>query len=108
YLENLTMGGSPFRGSWATFEANFQRRFMPLSTTDAAQDALKKIRQGKDSVTEYMSKFDQDTSQSGWSSDDHRQCFYIGFNEKVKDFLCLTNMPTNPFTDLRGALLQID
>jgi antibiotic biosynthesis monooxygenase (ABM) superfamily enzyme len=67
------------------------RRFAPLDTAEAAREVLKKIRQGKQSVAEYMAQFDQYTGQTGWSDADHRQQFYDRLAEVVKDGLALTD-----------------
>jgi hypothetical protein len=71
-LEELQHGWDPFGGIWQTFINQFSRRFAPLDTAEAAQEVLKKIRQGKGSVPEYMAQFDQHTGLTGWSDADHR------------------------------------
>jgi hypothetical protein len=67
YLEELRTGTIPFTGLWATFVDHFSRRFTPLDTADAAQDALKKVQQKNGTVAEYTSLFDQYLAQTGWS-----------------------------------------
>ena len=59
---------------------------MPQDINETACEALKKLKQGKDSVVEYMSKFDQFTSQTGWSDADHRQQFYDGLTDAMRPF----------------------
>ncbi len=107
YLETIQTGGDPFP-TYADFEITFNRRFAPLDSTQAARDALKSIRQGKRSVVEYMSHFDQYIQQTGWSSEDHRQRFYNGLNDNIKDILPLTNAPVATFDELRQASQSID
>ena len=72
YLEELGWGKQPFQGDWAEFEKAFTQRFMPQDLQEVAHEALKHIKQGKQMVVEYMSKFDQYTMQTGWSDADHR------------------------------------
>jgi hypothetical protein len=55
-----------------------------------------------------MAKFDQHTAQSGWSEADHRQRFYDGLDEKVKDTLSYTDLPTGTFLQLREAANKVD
>ena len=74
----------PFTSNWGNFTAAFECRFSPLDTAEAAHKVLKTIQQGKDSVAEYMSKFDQFTGQTGWSDLGHRQRFYDSLNDKVQ------------------------
>ncbi len=108
YLEKIGTVNPPFAGSWVDFKTAFEKHFMPLSTTQTARDALKAIRQGSRSVAEYMSKFDQYTSQTGWSADDHRQRFYDGLSDRIKDALPLTAMAVATFDELRSAAQTLD
>ena len=98
----------PFTSNWGTFTAAFEHRFSPLDTAETAHEVLKKIQQGKDSMAEYLSKFDQYTGQTGWSDLDHRQRFYDSLNEKVKDFLAITDRPHATFAELTTAAQTID
>ena len=91
YLEELAQGGSPFTGDYDNFVAAFNKRFAPHDSTKTAQDALKHIKQGKNSVAEYQAQFDQFTSQTGWSNTDHRTRFYDGLSESIKDSLAITD-----------------
>ena len=50
---------------------------------------LKALKQGKSSVAEYISKFDQCMQQTGWSDVDHHTRFYDGLNEAIKDTLAI-------------------
>ena len=75
YLEELGRGNYLFKGDWAKFEDALTKCFMPLDSKEAVREVLKKIQQGKDSVTEYLSKFDQYTMQTGWLDEDHCTCF---------------------------------
>jgi hypothetical protein len=103
HLEELQHGRDPFGGIWQTFVDQFSRRFAPLDTAESAREALKKIRQGKGSVPEYMAQFDQHTGQTGWSDADHRQRFYDGLSEFVKDGLALTDRPIGTFDEVTGC-----
>ena len=91
YLEELAQGGSPFMGDYDNFVAAFNKHFAPHDSTKTAQDALKHIKQGKNSVAEYQAQFDQFTSQTGWSNTDHRTRFYDGLSESIKDSLAITD-----------------
>ena len=53
YLEDLSQGGSPFTGDYDNFVARFNKHFAPHDSTETARDALKHIKQGKNSVVEF-------------------------------------------------------
>ena len=109
YLEELLkLRRAPFGGNWATFESEFTKRFIPLDISETARDALKKIKQSKMSVAEYQSMFDQYSKQTGWSDNDHRQRFYDGLTDRIKDALSLTNLPIETLEELRTAARSID
>jgi hypothetical protein len=109
HLEIIKTGAMPFGGDWTDFEREFTKRFIPLDISEAAREALKKIQQGStESVAEYISKFDQYTTQTGWSEADHRQRFYDGLQEKIKDILSYTDQPTGTFTQLREASSKVN
>ena len=91
YLEELGRGKLPFGGNWADFETAFTRRFMPQDAQDVAREALKNIKQGKQTVAEYTSKFDQYTMQTGWLDADHCTQYYDGLSDKVKDSMAITD-----------------
>ena len=103
YLETLALGRHPFSGLYRNFMDAFTKRFAPLDSTEAMRDALKALKQGKSSVAEYISKFDQFTQQTGWSDTDHRTRFYDGLTEGVKDALTFTNRPTTSLNELKTA-----
>ena len=65
YLELLAQGLLAFQGDFSHFVQVFLKHFAPLNTTEAARDALKALKQGKNSVAEYISRFDQYTGQTG-------------------------------------------
>ena len=71
YLEEITTGGSPFGSDYDQFKAAFNKRFAPMDSAEAARDALKQLKQGRDSVVEYQAKFNQFTAQTEWSDADH-------------------------------------
>jgi Retrotransposon gag protein len=108
HLETLKNGTIPFTSSWTEFEREFTKRFIPLDVSESAREALKKLKQGKDSVAEYISKFDQYTTQTGWSDADHRQRFYDGLNDKIKDVLAYTDQTITTLTQLKDASSKID
>jgi hypothetical protein len=108
YLEDISHGNTPFRADWALFTEVFLKRFAPLDSSESARAALKSIKQGKGSVAEYIANFDQYTSQTGWSDADHRQRFYDGLNEKVKDYLAISDKPSASFIDCRKVAQDID
>ena len=103
YLETLAAGRHPFSGYYRNFTEAFTKRFAPLDSTEAARDALKALKQGKGSVAEYISKFDQFVQQTGWSDADHRTWFYDGLTEGVKDALTFTDWPTTTLNELKTA-----
>ena len=84
YLEDLAQGGSPFTGDYDNFMVAFNKRFAPHNSTKTARDVLKHIKQGKNSVAEYQARFDQFTSQTGWSNANHRTRFYDGLSEAIR------------------------
>jgi hypothetical protein len=108
YLEEIQAGNMPFGGVWQTFLDHFTRRFAPLNTEDSARDALKRTRQNKGTVAEYMAMFDQYAGQTGWSPVDLRQRFYDGLNDRVKDALAGTHQPIGTIDELRVAAQSLD
>ena len=108
YLEEQGQGKYPFKGVWVSFEQAFTKQFMPLDTRKVECEVLKKIKQGKDSMAEYQSKFDQYTMQTGWSDEDHCTHFYNGLNEKLKDNLAITDCPIAKFDNLKHAAQVLD
>jgi hypothetical protein len=108
YLEEIQAGNMPFGGVWQTFLDHFTRRFAPLNTEDSARDALKRTRQNKGTVAEYMAMFDQYAGQTGWSPVDLRQRFYDGLNDRVKDALAGTHQPIGTIDELRAAAQSLD
>ena len=55
-----------------------------------------------------MAKFDQHTSQTGWSAADHRQRFYDGLNNRIKDTLSYTDLPIGTFEEHRNTASKLD
>ena len=108
HLKLLSKGTVPFTGSWDKFIAEFTKWFILLDISEAAQEALKKIWQGKDSIAEYTSKFNQYTTQTGWSDADHHQRFYNGLNDKIKDMLSYMDQPIATLTQLHKAVSKVD
>ena len=86
----------------------FTKMFAPLDTTEAAQEALKAPKQGKSSVAEYISKFDQYTGQTGWSAADHHTRFYDGLQDQLKDNLAISDRAVNTYKELRTAAHILD
>ena len=84
------------------------KRFAPLDTTEAARDALKALKQGKNSVAEYISRFDQYTGQTGWSDANHRTRFYDGLSEQLKDNLAISDHPITSLQELKAAAQVLD
>ena len=108
YLEELGRGKQPFKGDWVEFEKAFTQRFMPQDLQEVACEALKHIKQGKQTVAEYTSKFDQYTMQTGWSDADHRTRYYDGLSDKVKDSMAIMDRPIATFEELRKVALVLD
>ena len=108
YLEEIANSGTPFGGDYNEFIRAFNKRFALMDSAEAARDALKSLRQGKDSVAEYQAKFDQFTNQTGWSDTDHRTRFYDGLNETIKDNLTISDRPIGTLTELRQAAQILD
>ena len=75
------------------FENAFRKRFAPLDSAQSTQDMLKTIKQGRGSVAEYIAKFDQYSTLTGWSNTDHRQRFYDGLDDHVEDLFALSERP---------------
>ena len=108
HLEEIAAGRTPFAADYAQFVIAFNKRFAPLDSTEAARDALKQIKQGKNSVAEYQAKFDQYTAQMMWSDADHRTRFYDGLNELIKDNLVISDQPIGTLTELWQAAQILD
>ena len=88
--------------------AAFNKQFAPHNSVETARDVLKHIKQGKNSVAEYQARFDQFTSQTGWSDADHRTRFYNGLSEAIKDSLAITDQPIGTLTELKKAAQVLD
>ena len=108
YLETIAARRTPFSRLYRLFTEAFTKRFAPLDTTEAAQEALKSLKQGKHSMAEYISRFNQYTRQTGWSSADHRTRFYDGLQDQLKDNLAIYDRPTNMYEELRTAVHVLD
>ena len=108
YLELLAQGLLAFQGDYSHFVQAFLKRFAPLDTTEAARDALKALKQGKNSVVEYISRFNQYTGQTGWSDADHRTRFYDGLSEQLKDNLAISDRPITSLQELKAAAQVLD
>ena len=108
YLELLAQGLLAFQGDYSHFVQAFLKRFAPLDTTEAARDALKALKQGKNSVVEYISRFDQYTGQTGWSDADHRTRFYDRLSEQLKDNLAISDRPITSLQELKAAAQVLD
>ena len=79
-----------------------------MDTTEAAQDALEALKQGKNSMAEYISRFDQYMGQTGWSDADHRTRFYDGLNEQLKDNLAISDRSITLLQELKAAAQILD
>ena len=90
------------------FTEAFTKRFAPLDTAEAAQEVLKALKQGKSSVAEYISKFDQYMGQTGWSATDHCTRFYDGLNNQLKDNLSISNRAIDSYDKLQMAAHVLD
>ena len=108
YLKLLAQGLLAFQGDYNQFVQAFLKRFAPLDTTEAARDALKALKQGKNSVAEYISRFDQYTGQTGWSDADHCTRFYDGLSEQLKDNLAISDRPITSLQELKAAAQDLD
>ena len=108
YLELLAQGLLAFQGDYSHFVQAFLKCFAPLDTTEAVRDALKALKQGKNSVAEYISRFDQYTGQTGWSDADHRTRFYDGLSEQLKDNLAISDRPITLLQELKAAAQVLD
>ena len=107
-LEELGRGKYPLNGKWTNFEVAFKARFMPQDAQESAQEAMKNLKQGKHTVAEYMSQFDQYTMQTGWSDKDHQTRFYNGLSEKIKDAMAITARPIGTLQELREHAVILD
>ena len=108
YLELLAQGLLAFQGDYSHFVQAFLKCFAPLNTTEAARDVLKALKQGKNSVVEYISRFDQYMGQTGWSDANHCTRFYDGLNEQLKDNLAISDRPINLLQELKAATQVLD
>ena len=86
----------------------FNKHFAPLGLAEAVQDVLKQIKQGKSLVGEYQAKFDQFTTQTGWSDANHHTRFYDGLSKAIKDNLAISDYPIETLVELRQAAQILD
>ena len=110
FAQPRTIGpGTPgFSGNYSHFVQVFLKRFASLDTTEAARDVLKALKQGKNSVAEYISRFDQYTGQTGWSDADHRTRFYDRLSKQLKDNLAISDCPITSLQELKVAAQVLD
>ena len=108
YLKLLAQGLLAFQGDYNNFVQVFLKHFAPLNTTEAMQDALKALKQGKNSVAEYISQFDQYIGQTSWSDTDHCTRFYDRLNEQLKDNLAISDCPITHLQELNAAAQILD
>src|ERR1700761_7286022 len=106
--KRLPTVGRCSEGITTSSSEHLTKRFAPMDSAEAARDALKSLKQGKDSVAEYQAKFDQFTNQTGWSDADHRTRFYNGLNETIKDNLAISDRPIGMLVELRQAAQILD
>src|ERR1700761_5372948 len=106
--KRLPTVGRCSEGITTSSSEHLTKRFAPMDSAEAARDALKSLRQGKDSMAEYQAKFDQFTNQTGWSDADHRTRFYDGLNETIKDNLAISDRPIGTLAELRQAAQILD
>ena len=59
-------------------------------------------------MAEYISRFDQYTSQTSWSDANHHTRFYDGLNEQLKDNLAISDCPITQLQDLKAAAQILD
>ena len=104
----LARGHLAFANNYQYFVDAFTKRFAPLDTTEAAWDVLKSLKQGKSSMVEYISKFDQFTSQTGWSNANHHTRFNDGLNENIKDNLAISDHTITTLKELYTASQILD
>jgi hypothetical protein len=107
-LEELRDGRQPYNASWLRFDEAFTRRFIPLDPAEAAREALKKLRQGKQSVAEFKARFDEQSGLTGWSDVDLKTRFYDGLQDDIKDALAISDRPTATLTELVTSAQTID
>ena len=107
-LEELGQGKYPLNGKWTDFETAFKAWFMPQDAQELAQEAMKNLKQGKHTMVEYMSQFNQYTMQTGWSDKDHHTHFYDGLSEKIKDAMAITARPIGTLQELREHTVILD
>ncbi len=69
---------------------------------------LKTIKQGRGSVAEYIAKFNQYSTLTGWSDADHRQRFYDGLDDRVKDLFALSERPKGTYMETQTLASDIN
>ncbi len=107
YLKTITSGGVTFP-NWTAFEDAFRKQFAPLDSAQSTRDMLKTIKQGRGSVAEYITKFNQYSMLTGWSDADHRQRFYDGLDDHIKDLFTLSERPKATYMETRSLASDID
>jgi len=106
YLERLAQGLSTFSVSYTFFVDTFTKCLAPHNSAEIAQDVLKHLKQGKSYVAEDMAKFDQFTTQMGWSNADHCTRFYNGLRDDLKGYLVTMDFPIGIFAEVHTEALQ--
>jgi hypothetical protein len=107
-LEELRDGHQPYGASWLRFDEAFTCQFIPLDPAEATWEALKKLRQGKQSVVEFKAHFDEQSGLTRWSDVDLKTRFYNGLQDDIKDALAISDRPTATLTKLITSAQTID
>ena len=108
YREEFGGGVMPFRGAWSTCVDEFKKRFSVVTVEDAARTELKKTRQGKGTVVQYESRFNQYADKSKYNKIALRELFYEGLSEDMKKRLLNTVEDVTSLDDLKKVALKLD
>ncbi len=109
YLETITSGGVAFP-DWNAFEDAFKKRFAPLDSSQTLWDMLKSLKQCRGLVAEYIAKFDQYSTLTGWSDANHRQgsMMVLTLEDHVKDLFALSERPKGTYQETHSLASDIN
>ena len=107
YIEKL-VNGEPAFNTWQEFCTAFRLRFETQDESADAKEALRKLYQGKLSVPEYVARFREVMSRTGYSDGDLRDRFYEHLSTEVKDLLPTTERSTKTLDELITVATDFD
>jgi hypothetical protein len=97
----------PHLKTWLTFKTYMRATFGQVDPTRAANQALRKLRQGRNTVLEYATTFRQLAVESDWAESTKRDGFTMGLHNEIQDRL-LNHAEQETLEDLIHLTIRIE